>query len=157
MFLVDSGIPSLGTVDIQRRDQWLHIHVNFITSVTSSHFTLFKFRLHLGKPRIIHKGQKIHSSLWSGDRLNNSEFYTPKACPLGHDSSFWTREKEQLREWIELDHYQHVDNIAKNFIFNLQSDEAKSDASLKSLRELVSNGGSTDSGGPLITYLIKLS
>ncbi len=107
-------------------------------------------RLHLGGHRIIRKGQKVHSSLWQGSGLNNSKSYTPKACPL-NESSFWTKEKEQLGEWIELDFYQHVENISKDFIANLQSDGDNSEG-LKILRDLVSNGQSIDPRD-LVTFL----
>jgi len=52
--------------------------------------TNWLIRPHLGSPRKIHAGQKIHSSLM----LSNNRRYTPKARPLDDSPDFWEEARE---------------------------------------------------------------
>ena len=73
------------------------------------------FRPHLGSSRKIHPNQKIHGSLLLAGKLKSE--YTPKAHPLGGDSSFWERARtEGLGNWLESDLYDVVRSHVENFI-----------------------------------------
>ena len=70
-------------------------------------------RFHLGSPRKIHPGQKIHSSLFLADP---DTIYTPKARPLGNDYSFWDDFRNgKQNQWLERDLYDYTEDVIKNF------------------------------------------
>ncbi|KIM35808.1 hypothetical protein M413DRAFT_32265 [Hebeloma cylindrosporum] len=69
---------------------------------------------HLGFPRKIHPGQKIHSSLTLSDKTNGE--YTPKARPLNDDPAFWTEARTKHSQWLELDLYEYAETLVKYLI-----------------------------------------
>ncbi|KIM34905.1 hypothetical protein M413DRAFT_32925 [Hebeloma cylindrosporum] len=69
---------------------------------------------HLGFPRKIHPGQKIHSSLTLTDKTNGE--YTPKARPLDDNPGFWTEARTKHSEWLELDLYEYAETLVKYLI-----------------------------------------
>ena len=71
-------------------------------------------RPHLGSPRKIHPGQKVHSSV-----LLSNKVYNPIARPPGGDTTFWDRlrhEKDFRCQWVEFDLYEHATNVMEDFI-----------------------------------------
>ncbi|KJA17498.1 hypothetical protein HYPSUDRAFT_192134 [Hypholoma sublateritium FD-334 SS-4] len=92
---------------------------------------------HLGSPRKIHKGQKIHSSFLLAERLINGQPYTPKARPLEDDPNFWeTARKDGLGEWLEQDLYEYVNELVKQFINTLHVDMVDDSIILQNLRQI---------------------
>jgi len=70
-------------------------------------------RPHLGLPRKIHFGQKIHSSL----QLSSDKKYTPKARPLDDRPTFWEEARTKgLGDWLELDLYKYTETLVERFI-----------------------------------------
>jgi hypothetical protein len=70
-------------------------------------------RPHLGSPRKIHSGQKIHSSLM----LSNNTKYTPKALPLDNDPGFWEEVRRKgLGDWLERDLYEYTLTLVKSLV-----------------------------------------
>jgi len=69
-------------------------------------------RPHLGSPRKIHRGQRIHSSLLLSDKPK----YIPKARPLDGDPHFWEKGRTGLSDWLEIDLYEHTQTLVKNLI-----------------------------------------
>lgn len=56
--------------------------------------------------------------------MPNGEPYTPKARPLQDDPSFWqmARQGKELRSWLVLDTYEHIDSLVERFVDELDSD-----------------------------------
>jgi len=73
--------------------------------------TNWLIRPHLGFPRKIHPGQKIHSSLTLTDKTNGE--YTPKARPLYDDPGFWEEARMKHSDWLELDLYEYTETLVK--------------------------------------------
>ena len=72
-------------------------------------------RPHLGSGRKLHPSQKIHSSLLLAGKVMSE--YTPKACPLDDNPSFWeTAHRKGLGDWLELDLYDVVQAHVEKFI-----------------------------------------
>ena len=69
-------------------------------------------RPHLGSPRKIHPGQKIHSSLMLSDKAK----YTAKARPLDDNPNFWEKGLTGLGDSLESDLYEDRQTIVKNLI-----------------------------------------
>jgi len=71
-------------------------------------------RPHLGSPRKIHPGQRIHSSLTLTDKTDGE--YTPKARPLGDEPGFWKEARTKHSQWLELDLYEYADTLVKRLV-----------------------------------------
>jgi hypothetical protein len=76
--------------------------------------TNWLIRPHLGSPRKIHPGQKIHSSLTLTDKTDGE--YTPKARPLDDDPGFWEEARTKHNNWLELDLYEYTETLVKQFV-----------------------------------------
>ena len=104
-------------------------------------FTLI--RPHLGTTRTIHAGQKIHGSL-----LTVYGAYVPRAHPVGDDTSFWTRLREDQpfrRKWVESELVEYAANAMDKFIF--EPDEAS-----KTLRRIARSGKTTQFFPDIVFY-----
>ncbi|KJA23446.1 hypothetical protein HYPSUDRAFT_137751 [Hypholoma sublateritium FD-334 SS-4] len=89
-----------------------------LTYTREEHGATVTRKPHLGSPRKIHVGQKIHSSFFLTSNVCNGEPYTPKACPLHDDTSFWqpARWEKELCSWLVPDTYEHLDSLVDRFI-----------------------------------------
>ncbi|KJA23408.1 hypothetical protein HYPSUDRAFT_39890 [Hypholoma sublateritium FD-334 SS-4] len=89
-----------------------------LTYTRDEHGSSTTHKPHLGSPRKIHAGQKIHSSFFLTSNVHNGEPYTPKARPLHDDTSFWqlARWEKELRSWLVPDTYEHLDSLVDRFV-----------------------------------------
>jgi hypothetical protein len=88
--------------------------------------TNYLIRPHLGSPRKLHPGQKIHSSLMLSDKAK----YTPKARPL-NDDNFWDKGLKGLGDWLEYDLHEETQTLVKSLII----DTAYTGTALQTLRQ----------------------
>ena len=77
------------------------------------------FRPHLGAPRIIHDGQKIHNSLLLAQPFISRE-YIPNARPVRNDHEFWEKVRgDRKGQWVEFNFYDDIDDRVKRFVHHL--------------------------------------